>query len=42
MEGVDWVTKGIPNVDRWMGELTERELVKTVLGKKKALLSKPL
>jgi hypothetical protein len=22
---VDWVTKGFPNVDRWMGGLMERE-----------------
>ncbi|PMD33584.1 glutathione S-transferase [Hyaloscypha variabilis F] len=42
MEDTEWVTKGFPNVDRWMGELMERESVKTVLVEKKSLLSKPL
>jgi glutathione S-transferase len=42
MEDTEWVTKGFPNVDRWMGELMEREPVKTVLVEKKVLLSKPM
>ncbi|KAE9367089.1 glutathione S-transferase [Stipitochalara longipes BDJ] len=41
MEDTEWVMKGFPNVDRWMGELMERESVKTVLIEKKSLLSKP-
>jgi glutathione S-transferase len=42
MEDTDWVTKGFPNVDRWMGDLMERDSVKTVLVEKKSQLSKPL
>jgi glutathione S-transferase len=42
MEDTEWVIIGFPNVDGWMGELVQRELVKTVLVEKKSLLSKPL
>jgi glutathione S-transferase len=42
MEDTEWVTKGFPNVDRWMGELKERDSVKTVLVEKRDQLSKPL
>ncbi|PMD17219.1 glutathione S-transferase, partial [Hyaloscypha hepaticicola] len=42
MEDTDWVTKRFPNVDPWMGELMERDSVKTVLVEKKSQLSKPL
>jgi len=41
-EDAEWVMRGFPNVERWMGELLERESVKTVLGEKRGEMSKPL